>query len=107
MEIWIDRQNSQFLHEPQNKKEYLFLCLPLHSAHPKEVWKGMIHGLLNKYWRHCCRTKDCIADVRQPYKSLINRCHCPVDLRLLFKDVSEKLEKKHALEESIGNKIVS
>ena len=44
LKIWIDRREKIFMHKPHTKEIYLLLCLPPHSEHPKEAWKGMIYG---------------------------------------------------------------
>ena len=67
----------------------------------------MIHSLLRKHWRHCCRTEHCIAEFMQLFRGFKSRGHCPAELRLLFKEVSEKLANKHEIEEVVGNKTVS
>ena len=72
LEIWIDRKEQRFMFKPHTKEISLLLCLPPHSAHPKEVWKGMIHGLLSKYWRHCCRIEDCRVEVQRSCRGMIN-----------------------------------
>ena len=95
------------MHNPHTKKEYLFLFLPPHYAHQKEAWKVMIHSLLNKNWRHCYRTEDCIAEVLKAHRVLINEFYCPAELRILFKEVSENLGKQHKMEEVIENQTVN
>ena len=52
----------------------------------------MIHDILNKHWRHCCRKEDHITEVQQFFRGLRNREHCPVELRALLKEIGEKLE---------------
>ena len=83
------------MHEPHTKKESLFLFLPPRSVHPKEAWKDITHGLLNKYWRSCFRVEDYITKIRQLYRVLENRAHCPMELSTLFKEVSRKSEEQH------------
>ena len=43
----------------------------------------------------------------QLFRGFKSRGHCPAELRLLFKEVSEKLANKHEIEEVVGNKTVS
>ena len=97
LEIWIDRKEQRFMFKPHTKEISLLLYLPPHSAHPKDVWKGMIHGLLSKYWRHCCRIEDYRKEVQQLYRGMVNRGHCPAQLKQLFEEVSVSLEKEHSL----------
>ena len=89
------------MHKPHTKEISLLLCLPPHSAHLKEAWKGMMHGLLSKYWRHCCRELDYVAEVQQLHRCMVNRGHCPKNLKWLFYEVSCKLKRDN---ESIGFK---
>ena len=63
LEIWIDRRENIFMHKPHTKEISLLLHLPPHSAHPKEFWKVMMHGLLNKHWMRCCKEEDHVAEV--------------------------------------------
>ena len=79
LEIWNDRKDKKFTHKPYTKEISLLLHLPPHSAHTKEVWKGMIHGLLRKHWRHCCKIEDHIVEVEQSHKGMINRRYFPVN----------------------------
>ena len=81
LEIWIDRTEKLFMHKPHTKEISLLLCLPPHSAHLKEAWKRMMHGLLSKYWRHCCRELDYVAEVQQLHRGMVNRGHCPKNLK--------------------------
>ena len=96
LEIWIDRGEQKFMYKPHTKKISLLLCLQPHSPHPKEVWKGMIHGLLSKCWSHCCRIEDYIAEAQQLHIGLMNRGNCPVILKQLFTEVSKNLKKEKA-----------
>ena len=96
LEIWIDRKEQRFMFKPHAKEISLLLYLPPHSAHPKDAWKGMIHGLLSKYWRHCCRIEDYKNEVQQLYRGMINRGHCPAQLKQLFEEVSNSLEKRNS-----------
>ena len=81
---------------PHTKEISLLLYLPPHSAHPKDVWKGMIHGLLSKHWRHCYRIEDYRKEVQQSHRGMINRGHCPTQLKLLFEEVGNILEKANS-----------
>ena len=73
--IWIDRRDKLFMHKPHTKDVSLLSCLPPHSAHPKEVWKGMIHVLLRKYWRNFCREADHVVEVQQLCRGMVNKGH--------------------------------
>ena len=104
LEMWIDRKEQRFMFKPHAKEISLLLCLPPHSAHPKDVWKGMIHGLLSKYWRHCCRIEDYRNEVQQLHRGMINRGHCPEHLKKLFEEVSSSLAKGNS---SVGTEVES
>ena len=81
------------MHKPHTKDISLLLCLPPHSEHPKEVWKGMINGLLNKHWRHCFREVDHVAEVQQLNRGMVNRWNCQESLKQLFYEVNCRLER--------------
>ena len=82
------------MHKTRTKEISLLLCLPPRSAHPKEDWKGMIHGLLRKYWRHFCREADYVAEVQQLRRGMVNMGHCPESLKTLFLEVSYSLNRE-------------
>ena len=82
------------MHKLHTNKISLLLCLPPQSADPKETLRGMIHGLLSKHWRYCCRIEDYTAKVQQLCRGLMNRGHCPVILKQLFTEVSNILKKE-------------
>ena len=59
----------------------------------------MTHGLLSKYWTHCCRELNYVAEVQQFYRGMVNRGCSPNNLKRLFYEVSCKLKRDN---ESIG-----
>ena len=82
------------MHKPHTKDISLLLCLLPHSAHLKEVWKGMIHGLLSKHWMICCREEHYVVEVWQFCRGIVNRVHCPESLKQLFSEVSCRLTRE-------------
>ena len=104
LEIWIDRREHEFMHKPHTKEISLLSCLTPHSDYSTEAWKGMVHGLLSKHWRHFCREEDYVAEARQLHRGMVNRGNCPESLKQLFSEVSSRLNRE---KEAIGSNRVS
>ena len=61
-----------------------FLYIPAHSAHPPGVFKSLIFGLLNTYFRQNSRSQDFHTIVRKLFLRLLARGHQRDDLTPLF-----------------------
>ena len=95
LDLSISIQRNGHIHFCTFQKEHnLYLYLPPQSAHPPSCLRGLVVGLLQKYWKQNTTTSAFAAIITQFYRRLRRRGHQPTDLDPLFLEAAELIERK-------------
>ncbi len=72
----------------------LYLYLPSTSCHPRGVLKGLIHGMMLRFFRLSSDPMTAQADVRRLLQRLVARGYAPRELNHIMKDAYQSLLKR-------------
>ena len=73
----------------------LHLYIPPSSAHPPSCMKGLIYGMLIRYWRLNTTTEDYMLYVKKFFARLIYRGHDVEKIHTLFIAAGEHIQAKY------------
>ena len=92
--IRLDRHTKMFITRIFQKKSKLFLYIPVYSAHPPGLIKGLVYGFLETYWRQNTYRLDYIKMVKLLFKRLLNYEYEDLIISPILNETAFKIEAK-------------
>ena len=91
----ITIKNNRITTKTFEKKINLHLYILQHSAHPHGCFKGLVEGMIRRYFYLNSDIVDFISMVRKLYTRLINRGHHKSDTKKLIVDAVHNLTPRN------------
>ncbi|KAJ0390861.1 hypothetical protein ATCC90586_011374 [Pythium insidiosum] len=93
LDLKIRRSDTRYETRTHEKELNLYLYIAAQSAHRPGVLKGLIIGIVQKYYRQNTRTEDFQSQVRAFFKRLAARGYNSTQLRDHFREAIERVAK--------------
>lgn len=97
IKLVIKNNKITFEFSPFSKELNLHLYIPANSAHPPGVLKGMINGILCRYWMFSSQKQTYIQHTKDFFKRLIDRGYTINALQPLFLQAASRISSNTIL----------
>ena len=107
LDLTLSIRNGEVHSRTYQKWMNLYLYIPPHSAHPSSCLKGLIFGILIRYWQQNTDTKDFVDLAGKFYNRLLARGHAEETIAPLFRSAASHIDWRDENPDLVKEKKIS